>query len=168
MICDIAIAVIFIIFLVIGFKRGFVRSIYSMLSVIISIALLYLCRGFFVEFVVSSPVGKGIYDFFVNNYGDEIALKCSYAVTYVLSIIILYVILRFLIKALFNVMDLLAKLPLINFVNSLLGAVLGGISGILWIVIIINILYVIPKTSMLVSDSSIAQHFNLFMMNFIK
>lgn len=165
---DIIIAVIFAVFLIAGYKRGLVRSVYSLLSVAVSIALLYFCREFFVEYIVSSPVGKWIFNLFRENYGADVAQKCSYAATYIVSIIILYAIIRFIVKALFGLLDFIAKLPLINIVNSILGAVFGCVSGILWILIIVNILHCFPKTADFVADSSIVEYFNLLAVNFMK
>ncbi len=167
MICDIAVILVFVLFLVTGYKKGLIRSAYSMLSVVISVALLYFLRDAFADFIVSSQIGESIYDFFLRNYDGEIATKCAYAVTYIVSIIILYVVLRFMIKALFNVLNLIAKLPLLNFVNSMLGAVFGVLGGVLWIVIIINILNCFPQTKDFVADSEIVKTFDILTINFL-
>ncbi len=167
MICDIAILVVFAIFLVSGYKKGFIRSAYSMLSVIISIVLLYFFRDAFTEYIVSSSVGEGIYEHFSANYDGDIAEKCAYALTYILSVAILYIALRFAVKSLFKVLNIIAKLPLLNILNSLIGAAFGAVGGFLWIVIVLNVLYIFPQTKDLVSDSEIAKAFNLFAINFL-
>ena len=167
MICDILMFGVLAIFVAVGYKKGFVRSVYSTLSVVISVLVLYCCKGMFTDYVASSSFGDIIYGFFERNYGEDIAAACSYAVTYILSIAVLYVLIRFAMKAVFGVMNFMAELPMLNIVNTILGAVLGALSGIIWIIIIINVLYCFPQTKEFVETSAIAETFNMFAIDFI-
>jgi len=166
--CDVLIFLFFAIFIAMGYKKGFVRSVYSTMSVLISVLVLYCCKEVFTQYVVSSSFGDIIYDFFARNYSEEIAKNCSYAVTYILSIIVLYVIIRFVIKTLFGVMDFMMKLPMLNIANKILGLALGAISGAIWIIVVINVLYCFPQTKDFVETSVVAEKLNMLAVDIMR
>lgn len=159
---DIAIIIAIGIFIINGYHKGFVKSIYSVLSLAATVLLLFVLEDTFIEAISASPIGTAIGDFFADSTKSElIARECSSAVIYLVSCIILYIAIRFALKFVLKILDTIASLPVINLVNKFLGMFIGFIAGAMWIVIILNVLYVFPQTSDFVLDSAIAEYFNI-------
>jgi uncharacterized membrane protein required for colicin V production len=164
MIVDLCIILCLILFSAIGYRRGFVKSVYSIASLIATFAVLALFGDVFIDAVAKSPVGISIGNYLSENINDSfIVERCSSAVVYLISSIITYVAVKFLMKFLLKVIDKLAKLPFINSVNKFLGLFIGFIFGSVWVVVIVNVLAAVPKTEELVISSQIAQIFNLIL-----
>lgn len=160
-----AIIIIFIFFFFsVGIKKGFIRSAYSMLSLIISVVLVSLFFDSFVKVVADSPIGAAIGDFFASGYDGLLAQQCSQASVSVVSVVLLYFVIKLVLRLIVNVADIIAKLPLIKSVNKLLGGVVGIAAGALWIVIITNVGYYFPQLKPLIEASEIVKTFEILHM----
>lgn len=161
MIFDAIILALLILFFYNGLKRGFIRSAYSMLSLVISVVLVHVLHDSFVTAVAASPIGETIGNFFAGSYGGFLAEECSRAAISVVSIVLLYFIVKIALRMLINVIDLLAKLPLIKSVNKLLGGIFGVLSGAVWVILITNIGYYFPQLKALIDASKIVKAFGI-------
>ncbi len=81
----------------------------------------------------NNPVVKNIFGAF--DISDYIVSYVANVCVNVFSMIIVFVIVVFLIKAVIKTLDIISKLPVLNFLNKSLGGVLGFIKGLLviWI-----------------------------------
>jgi len=162
LIADIGIIILLIVFAYNGYHKGFVKSIYSILSLVATLLILFVFDDLFIEAIATSPLGVAIGDFFVESAEDSfLAQQCSSAVVYIASSIILYVAIRFVLKFLLSVLNAVASLPLIRFFNKTLGVVIGFIIGSIWVVVIVNVLFVFPQTKNFVLESLIASYFGI-------
>ena len=156
MIVDLCIIICLILFSAIGYRRGFVKSVYSIASLVATLAVLALFGDVFIDAVAKSPVGISIGNYLSENVSDSFIIeRCSSAVV--------YVAVKFLMKFLLKIINKLAKLPFINSVNKFLGLFIGFIFGSVWVVVIVNVLAAVPKTEELVISSQIVNIFNLIL-----
>ena len=144
---DVIIILILALFFFAGLKKGFVKTAYSMLSLILSAVIVYFLKDSFVSVIAASPIGEAIGSFFASGYGGELSLHCSEAVISVVSVIILYF--------------LIARLPLISSLNKLLGGVVGIAVGALWVVVITNVGHCFPQLAPLIDASRLAKMFGI-------
>ena len=163
MLADLLIVAILIVFAIIGWKRGFVKTTYSLLSIIISVMLVYMLRGVFVEFVAESALGKAIGDFFAGSTPGLVADKVASGVIYIFSSIVLYLIIRLSLKFLLIVLEKAFNLPVIKQINSICGFVFGVLSGFFWVVLGANILCLFDSMHDFVVSSYILDVFNLLL-----
>ena len=164
MVTDICILIVLGLFIFNGYRKGFVRSVYSLLSLFITYALVSVLEDSFIEIVSQSPVSMYIGDFVAGKTGNsEIAALCSEKIVYLLSSVVLYILIRIVLKFGLTIINSIASLPLIKSLNKVLGFVLGAVTGIIWIVIILNVLSVFPQTKDYVIGSQIAEFFKLIL-----
>jgi len=156
---DITVVIALLIFIKIGSSRGFIRSVYSMLSIAISALGIYYTNDLFVDYVAKSTIGEAIGTFFAGAGNEMIAEACSPAVVSIVSILILYFLVKYLLRLLITALDFIAKLPLLSTFNKLAGALFGALSGALWIIIITNIAYCFPEAREFVDASQIIPRF---------
>ena len=158
---DVIIILVVALFFLSGLKKGFIKTAYSMLSLIISGAAVYLLFDSFVPIVAKSPIGQTIGSFFASGYGGELSLRCSEAVIWLVSVIILYFLVKIALRLLVNVADLIARLPLISSLNKLLGGVAGVAIGALWVVVITNVGHCFPQLAPLIDASHLVKMFGI-------
>jgi len=159
---DIAIILALIYFMSNGYRKGFVKSIYSVISLAATIFLLFVLKDTFIEAISSSDIGKTIGEFISQTTDNALLVKkCSEAAIYFVSCIVLYIAIKIALKFLLKILNALSSLPIISFINKFLGLIIGTVFGAIWIVIIINILYIFPQTSQYVVDSFIANYFGI-------
>jgi len=132
-----------------------------MLSLIFSAVIVYFLKDSFVSVVAASPIGEAIGSFFASGYGGELSLHCSEAVISVVSVIILYFLVKLALRMLINVADLIAHLPLISSLNKLLGAIVGIAVGALWVVVITNVGYCFPQLAPMIDASGLVEMFGI-------
>lgn len=162
MICDISIVIFLVLFMLNGYRKGFVKSVYSLVSLVATILVLFVFGDAIISQIAASPVGVAIGEFFAENTGDIALIKsCSGAFVYLVSSIALYIVLKFSLKFILRILESIASLPLINMINKLLGIVLGLACGIMWAVIILNVLCIFPQTETYVMSSEIIKYFDL-------
>ena len=164
MITDICIAAAIIIFAFRGYKKGFVKSVYSIVSLVASFIIMALFGGSIIGIIASSPIGVSIGEFLAENISDNAIIeRCSSAIVYFASSVVMYIAVKFLMKFILGILNKLASLPLISSLNKLLGLVVGVVFGIIWIIIAVNVLSIIPKTEELVISSQIVEMFGLIL-----
>ncbi len=162
MICDIAIVIFLVLFMLNGYRKGFVKSVYSLVSLLATIVVLFVFGDAIISQIATSPIGISIGEFFAENTGDIALIKsCSGAFAYLVSNIITYVVIKIALKFILHILEKLASLPFINMVNKFLGIIVGLASGIMWAVIILNVLCIFPKTEIFVMSSQILKYFDL-------
>jgi len=163
MVYDICIVIFVLIFLIVGQKRGFVRSVYSLLSIVLSVVLVYLLKDIFIKAVAESPLGEAIGGFFAESLGSEFSEEISLAAVSVVSMVILYFASKFILRALVGILNAIAKLPILSSLNSFLGAVFGIVAAALWITVITNIANLFPEAQKLIAQSSLVEFFGILM-----
>lgn len=164
MITDVCILIVLALFIFNGYRRGFIKSVYSLLSLFITYVLVSLLEESFIEIVSQSPASMYIGEFVAGKTGNiEIAALCSEKIIYLLSSVVLYILIRIGLKFGLTIINSIASLPLIKSLNKVLGFVLGAIIGIIWIVIILNVLSVFPQTENYIIDSKIVDFFKLIL-----
>jgi len=100
-----------------------------------------------------------------DTFGDYISAYVANACINALSIIVLFIATFIILKLLINMLDLVSKLPGINFLNKTLGAFLGVLQGIvvIWLLgIILIFLYSNPGCAEIfnyLNNSKLAIHF---------
>ena len=164
MITDICIVMALVFFALRGYKKGFVKSVYSIVSLIASFAIMAIFGGRLIGIIASSPVGMAIGEFLSENISDSVIIEqCSSAIVYFVSSIVMYIAVKFLMKFVLGILNKIAYLPLIRSVNKLLGFAIGFVFGIVWIVIAVNVLNVVPKTEEFIISSQIVENFGLIL-----
>ena len=122
-----------------------------------------LLKDSFVETIAVSPLGLYIGRLFAGNSADPVILAlCSKGVIYIVSLVLLYVLVRFVLKFALAVINSIASLPLIRTVNKFLGLILGGAIGGLWIIVIVSVLANVPQTAVYIENSYIVNYFKIF------
>ena len=162
MIADICIIVFLILFAYSGYNKGFVKSVYSVLSLVATLLILFVFDDFFIAEIAKSPLGVAIGDFFVESADNSfLAQQCSSAVVYIASSIILYISIKFVLRFVLKILDVVASFPLIRLFNKTFGLVIGFVIGCIWVIVIVNVLYVFPQTTNYVDGSLILAYFNI-------
>ena len=105
-----------------GWKRGFIK----MLSRLIALVVASL-----VSSVVSTPIATAI--------APRTAL--SLPTVCVMCSIVLFVLSYVLMSVMLRTLDVVAKLPLLKLANQVLGLVVGAVSGLLWSLFALGVIY---------------------------
>jgi len=160
MILDIILIAVVVICAYLGFKRGFVKSLCNMCSLLISIIIALLSYSKITEFIAKSPLGKFVteklsasmgssavdlssvpeflrkpFEAGVESAADAMANNLATVIIGVISVIITVVVVKVFIKFLFKVLNVFAKLPVLKQCNRLLGGLFGIVSGMFWVCI---------------------------------
>lgn len=165
MLADICLVAVFALFVYRGHKNGFIKSVYSILSLIATVVLVSLFKDTFVKEIANSPVGVAIGEMFVGSSADpKLVSLCSEGAVYVASLVIFYALIRLVLRFTLTIVNSIASLPVIDSLNKILGLILGGIIGIIWLVVIIGVLINIPKTAPWFNNSVIVEYFRIIFM----
>ena len=165
MLADICLVAVFALFVYRGYKNGFIKSVYSILSLIATVVLVSLFKDTFVKEIANSPVGVAIGEMFVGSSADpKLVSLCSEGAVYVASLVIFYALIRLVLRFTLTIVNSIASLPVIDSLNKILGLILGGIIGIIWLVVIIGVLINIPKTAPWFNNSVIVEYFRIIFM----
>lgn len=162
MIYDICIIAVVALFAFLGAKRGLISTIYSLLSFIVSMIIMYLIRDTFIKAVAESSVGDMIRSFFASKYDGIIADSCTNAVIFVVSTLALYIVISLLLKMSKGIFDFFSSMPVIKQINKVSGFVLGIVLGLVFVIFATNILHAFPQTEEVVERSSIVEYFKDF------
>ena len=141
----------------VGVKKGFVSMLYAFLSILISLVLTWLLKDIFISAVAKSPLSDFLEMLFAKNCPDEIAHLCSKACIYIIALVGLYFLIRFAIGLFGGVISSLSKLPVINKINTVAGAITGLVIGIIWVAIAVNVCVYIPQLTDYINESAIAR-----------
>lgn len=177
MVFDIILITIIIICAYLGYKRGFVRTLCNLGAFALSVIASFVLYGYVSDFIASSFVGEFINEklsesmsavdinlipeFLQSNLsvttaglGSTVAVSLTGIVVNVVSIILTFILARLVIKIIFKVFDIFAKLPIIKQCNRLLGIIFGISSGCFWAYVTVFVamyISVIPQVSFLQS-----------------
>jgi len=165
MIVDICILALFALFVFNGYKKGFINSVYSILSLAASVILVSLFKDTFVTAIAESDFGVKIGELFAGSSAKpEVVSMCSEGVVYLASVVVFYALLRLVLRFTLTIINSIASLPVINSLNKILGLALGAVIGAVWLVVIVGALCNIPKTAGWFNDSTIVEYFKIIFM----
>lgn len=116
---DIIFVLILLVNAFVGYRKGFIKTVFQLL---INIA------SFIVAYILAKPVSLMFAGTVLPNSPKEV----SAAVAYLIAFVILYIIAHIAIAIAANVLDLISKLPVLNFTNKALGVIMGVILGIVY------------------------------------
>ena len=211
-IADICAVALLAISMLIGRKRGFIKTASGILTIIIAFSLAsfaakettpiisekylspYLTSAIMVEAEqlpesklnldglgnLFSKIGipQGVIDNAIKDVSETLTQSISEPlttmtnnissrITYGILFVVYFLLLLLVVSLLFKLLNLISKLPVLNFANRLLGLIFGFISGYL---IIIAISFILNQTGILLndavlSDTFILKHFFSFPIN---
>lgn len=130
-------------FAFIGMKRGFIRTIVGLASTLISLVLTLMAYPVVSDVLHKIGVGEAITKIILGviikneqgNLGlgimEKTAEASSVVVVNVISFIAVIILTKFVLTLLIKSLNIITKLPVIRQANSLLGMVVGVLSGIL-------------------------------------
>ncbi len=145
MIVDIIVLIILLYGLFSGLMRGGVLQFFSLVGFIIAIIVARLFSSDLAD-IINSIIST-----------DNGAWLILYNV---ISFMIIYIIVRLIIRKIASVLNIVTKLPVIGFLNRIIGALLGFVQMYLVSFIIIIILFLIPMENVkgLIEGSRVAMY----------
>ncbi len=114
-----------------GWKAGFIKTVMHLIINLLS---------FVIAFIFASPISMLFRDNILPDYPTEI----SHAAAYIIAFAVIYVVAHIGIAIATSILDIISKLPILNFTNKSLGIAMGGVLGLVyaWIfAIILNYAY---------------------------
>ena len=114
-----------------GYKRGFIKTFVSLVVKLLS---------FIAALLFATPVSLLFADKILPEYPEVI----SNAAAYTIAFIIIYILANIGITIAANVLNVIAKLPFLNFANKTLGIAIGAVLGLVsaWIfAIVLNFVF---------------------------
>ena len=148
---DVISILIILLFGVIGFKKGVIKSLVQLIGTCTVIILAFVFKDYLANFLMD------ILPFY--NFGGifEGITAINILIYELISFIIIYILLYCLLSIIINLAGLVEKLLKLTIVlaipSKILGALLGLIEGLIMAFIITFILFHIPATEPLVADS---------------
>lgn len=145
MIVDIIILIILLYGLFSGLMRGGVLQLFSLVGFIIAIIVARLFSSDLADIISSIiPTDNGAWLILYN----------------VISFMIIYIVVRLIIRKIASVLNIVTKLPVIGFLNRIIGALLGFVQMYLVSFVIIIILFLIPMENVkeLIEGSRVAMY----------
>ena len=120
---------------VIGYRRGLMRSMLNLASWILTFAIAYEGASYFKDIVIQNvPQIQGTI------VTDQVAYMISYIILMIVCKMIFSIIVRFINK--------ISRIPGVGFINRVAGAVLGLIKGSLIIMILMFFISLMPHVGM--------------------
>ena len=120
---------------VIGYRRGLMRSMLNLASWILTFAIAYEGASYFKDIVIQNvPQIQGTI------VTDQVAYMISYIILMIVCKMIFSIIVRFINK--------ISRIPGVGFINRVAGAVLGLIKGSLIIMVLIFFISLMPHIGM--------------------
>ncbi len=162
MILDFVFIFLFLIICVIGYKRGFGAMALAFSAFLISLLITYLLYNPIYNFIQKSEIGEkiehNISEYILQSINDkadesikkidipvfikkdvngiipvdEAAQKALKVLTTVFSIVISYFAARIVLSLIKRIIKSVTSIPLIHFADSVLGMLLGALTGIIW------------------------------------
>ena len=120
---------------VIGYRRGLMRSMLNLASWILTFAIAYEGASYFKDIVIQNvPQIQGTI------VTDQVAYMISYIILMIVCKMIFSIIVRFINK--------ISRIPGVGFINRVAGAVLGLIKGSLIIMVLMFFISLMPHIGM--------------------
>lgn len=175
MVFDIILLAIILICAYFGYKRGFVRTLCGLGSLILSAVVSLFLYDDVAAFIKKSAVGgfitekcfdslaatdlqtlpeifrKGAAEA-VGQLQNTAAENMAHLVITIIAAIVTFVVVRLAVKLLFNIFNLVAKLPVLKQFNRLFGLLLGILNGIFWlavVTVIVSYVSLLPEMAFL-------------------
>ena len=145
MIVDIIILIILLYGLLSGLMRGGVLQFFSLVGFVIALILARLFSADLAD-IISSIIST-------DNQTWLILFN-------VISFMIIYIIVRLIIRKIASLLNIVTKLPVIGFLNRIIGALLGFVQMYLISFVVIIILFITPleKIKALIEESQVAMY----------
>ncbi len=105
-----------------GWRRGFIKMLSGLLALVVASL---------VSSVLSTPIAAAM--------APRTALPPS--VVRLLCSIVLFILSYALMSVMLRTLNVVAKLPLLKFANKVLGSVVGILSGVLWVLFALGVIY---------------------------
>lgn len=118
-IIDIIFIAILGIFIFKGYKDGFIKTVFGLLINLASVII---------AFALAKPISMMFADKILTDAPKEISSSVAIAISFV----IMYAAAHMAIAIIANILDLVSKLPVLNFTNKSLGIIMGAVLGILY------------------------------------
>jgi len=152
---DLIILLIVLIFMLFGYYKGLVKSVLSVVQyfavIILSIVFAPTVSKIFIEkfsldviIINWAKNNENMFSNAINLVGDEILQNIAGRIINVLSIIILFIVLKVLFSFVIAILNKVANLPILSVVNRVGGLALGAVNGILIIYVGILLINWIP------------------------
>lgn len=108
-----------------GHKKGFIKTAFNLVIKLVS---------FIFALILAQPLSGLFVEKMLSEYPPAIAKAAAYTIGF----IIVYVVVHIALVIVSNVLDLISKLPLLNFANKTLGIAIGAALGFVsaWIFVI--------------------------------
>lgn len=151
---DIAIIFILVMFAIVGFKRGIIRELASVIGIIIVFILSYTLKGFLGDFLCT------ILPFFKFNGVIEGYTSINLLFYQIIAFIILFGLFLSIYEIILNISNVLQKLVNLTLVfiipSKILGAILSVIEGVVIIFVVLLFLMIPLKDNDLFKGSTLA------------
>ncbi len=122
LVLDIVLVGLLVYWFLMGLRKGLILSLCGLIAV-----LLGLAGGWYLATTQAAFLAAQWNDFFVQHLSAEAALPATRAILFLGG----FVVVQMLWTAICHILDLVAKLPGLNFINKFLGGILGLAGGIL-------------------------------------
>lgn len=173
MIADIIVIAVVALSVYMGYKKGFVRTVSKLCCLIVSIIVAKILRPYVGDFVRQSFIGDYInkkfaetsteimgsnMPSFLKEAGEYTASSVTDAVVSVVTVLLIIIVTYLLAHFIVNALNIVAKLPVISFVNRIMGGCAGLLTGIFVVYIVMSIFVIADVSGMekWLSDSVVA------------
>ncbi|MGN0399525.1 MAG: CvpA family protein [Blautia sp.] len=158
-----------------GFRRGFIRTIATTLSVFISMVLVYAINPYVAEFIENETgiyeaieercsefidtgiqqtedenqeekIPENLKNLLMENYGEAIVSAAAHVIVASLSFLVTYLIISIIIRLIVSVLDGIFKLPVLSTVNRIAGGVAGLVQALFLVWIFFLIVFLMLNT----------------------
>ena len=160
MILDIILAGVLLLSFIIGSKRGLIKSLQGILGWVITAFVVYAFLNPAVEYISKTGIAVWVGDYISQNVtlpenitamitmvGGDFPALLTQTVIKIISLCLLIILSKLLIWIVFSILNLAAKLPLLNQTNKLLGGALSLVSTVLFMYLVCAVLSVTASPS---------------------
>ncbi|MBQ3226215.1 MAG: CvpA family protein [Clostridia bacterium] len=163
---DIILIAVIVLFVWLGIRKGFVKTVFGLCSIVISIALALSLHPMVSDMLEQSPVNGFVHEqvlgmlpegevtenlalpgFLQDSVSeaeaqtkDAIASGIASVALKIISMILVFILVQLILWILSLTLNLITKLPVIHGFNKLLGGVVGAVSGILVVYLVLGLL----------------------------
>ncbi|GEM_PF-2743285 len=167
-----------------AFKRGFMKSSYTIISLILTIVLMYVLKTPFESYIAQSSLGKTIEENLTYHIGKNmendslessenlglpkflqvqiqgqidaagqatsdfitnVSSAVAKSVIQMVAVVLLFLLIRIGVFILLKVLDVVFKLPILNFVNKTAGILMGVLNALLLVYLVsAAVMFIVP------------------------
>lgn len=161
MVSDIAVFAFVLLFVWLGYKSGFMKSLFGICSYFISIILGLMLYPVVSNVLKNSAVYNTVYNFsekqtalgfaentaisgILNKVSSHAAVSLAEFLINIIAFAAVIIICKIIISVILKSVSFLSRVPVISFFNRILGAALGGIKGIVLLYILFLFINFLP------------------------